>query len=83
MALRQKYIEYHTFNVNTFSDLSSLKEELYKLLTKNFSFSVVVTAYDNNEDRECSSTWKYCVESNLSQNEHSFQDPGLSNIEKS
>lgn len=59
MALRQKYVEYHTFNVNTLSDLITLKEELQKLVNNNFTLSVTVNAYNCIGDRGCSSVYNY------------------------
>lgn len=57
MALRQRYIEYHTSNINTIADVLTFKDELRKLLNSHFSLSVTVTAYDNNGDREFTSSY--------------------------
>lgn len=57
MSLRQKYIEYHTCNINTFADIVSLKEELRKLLNNQFSLTVTVTAYDQKGDRDFTSSY--------------------------
>ena len=57
MALRQKYIEYHTFNISTFADVVALKEDLQKLLNNHFSLSVSVNAYDYNANRELTSSY--------------------------
>lgn len=59
MALRQKYIEYHTFNVNTCSDLTILKEELQQLLNNQFTLSVTVNACNYSSERCCSNSYDY------------------------
>ncbi len=57
MSLRQKYIEYHTSNINTFADIVTLKEELRKLLNNQFSLTVTVTAYDQKVDRQLTASY--------------------------
>lgn len=75
MALRQRYIEYHTFNVSTFADVVTLKEELTKLLNKSFSLTVSVNAYDQSENREFTSsysTWNKSFAENVTESDPSF-----------
>ena len=45
MTLRQRYIEYYNYNINSYADLESLKEELKTLVDKKFSISVQLSAH--------------------------------------
>lgn len=48
MALRQRYIEYFAYNINTYSDIITLKEELKKLLDNQFIVSLQISAHGHN-----------------------------------
>lgn len=45
MGLKPRFIEYFNSNINTQSDLADFREEIKKLLDKQFSLCVQVTAH--------------------------------------
>lgn len=48
MGLKARFIEYFSYNINTYPDLEEFKEEIAKLLGKQFSVSVQITAHGFN-----------------------------------
>lgn len=49
MGLKPRYIEYFTYNINSYSELLTLKEELKKLLDNRSSISLQISAYGYND----------------------------------